>query len=133
MREIVYVGKRNESRGGQAVYVQSEENDVIGRKFLDPAASQRLHNHSPDGFEWGYGGSGPAQLALAILLDAGLRHYPVDVDRRVDAIAGAMRLYQEFKRLHVARFEFEGFRLRLADVEEFVFARGGWTGNPAGA
>jgi len=28
-----------------------------------------LHNHSPDGFEWGYPGSGPAQLALAILAD----------------------------------------------------------------
>lgn len=28
-----------------------------------------LRNHSPDGFAWGYGGSGPAQLALAILAD----------------------------------------------------------------
>ena len=28
-----------------------------------------LQNHSPDGFEWGYGGSGPSQLALAILAD----------------------------------------------------------------
>ena len=28
-----------------------------------------LYNHSPDGFNWGYGGSGPAQLALAILAD----------------------------------------------------------------
>ena len=28
-----------------------------------------LINHSPTGFEWGYGGSGPAQLALAILAD----------------------------------------------------------------
>lgn len=26
--------------------------------------------HSPDGFEWGYGGSGPADLALNILLAA---------------------------------------------------------------
>lgn len=26
-----------------------------------------LRNHSPDGFEWGYNGSGPSQLALAIL------------------------------------------------------------------
>jgi hypothetical protein len=26
-----------------------------------------LRNHSPTGFEWGYGGSGPSQLALAIL------------------------------------------------------------------
>lgn len=43
-----------------------------------------LYNHSPTGFEWGYGGSGPAQLALAILakyLDddgcAVLLHQPV--------------------------------------------------------
>ena len=28
-----------------------------------------LWNHSPAGFEWGYGGSGPAQLALAMLRD----------------------------------------------------------------
>jgi len=28
-----------------------------------------LVNHSPTGFEWGYNGSGPAQLALAILAD----------------------------------------------------------------
>lgn len=29
-----------------------------------------LYNHSPTGFEWGYHGSGPAQLALALLADA---------------------------------------------------------------
>jgi hypothetical protein len=28
-----------------------------------------LWNHSPTGFEFGYGGSGPAQLALAVLAD----------------------------------------------------------------
>jgi hypothetical protein len=30
--------------------------------------ARRSWNHSPDGFAWGYSGSGPAQLALAILL-----------------------------------------------------------------
>lgn len=35
---------------------------------LDPGPSQKVRNHSPDGFNWGYGGSGPAQLALAIML-----------------------------------------------------------------
>jgi hypothetical protein len=35
---------------------------------LDPKPSQAIMNHSPDGFNWGYGGSGPAQLAMAILL-----------------------------------------------------------------
>ncbi len=32
-------------------------------------ARHDLRNHSPDGFNWGYGGSGPAQLALAILAE----------------------------------------------------------------
>ena len=40
---------------------------VNGKELL-PAESQKVRNHSPDGFSWGYGGSGPAQLALAILL-----------------------------------------------------------------
>jgi hypothetical protein len=39
---------------------------VDGRQ-LNPRLD--LWNHSPTGFEWGYGGSGPAQLALAILAD----------------------------------------------------------------
>jgi len=37
-------------------------------KWLPPGPSQDIYNHSPDGFNWGYGGSGPAQLALAIQL-----------------------------------------------------------------
>jgi hypothetical protein len=44
-----------------------------------------LFNHSPTGFSWGYGGSGPAQLAVALLADA-----LGDDDR-------AIRLHQSFK------------------------------------
>ena len=44
-----------------------------------------LYNHSPTGFEWGYCGSGPAQLALAILAD----HLGDDEQ--------AFNLYQRFK------------------------------------
>ena len=29
--------------------------------------SLQIVDHSPDGFQWGYNGSGPAQLAAAIL------------------------------------------------------------------
>lgn len=36
--------------------------------YLDPGPSQKYHNHSPDGYNWGYCGSGPSQLALAIML-----------------------------------------------------------------
>lgn len=50
-----------------------------------------LWNHSPTGFEWGYGGSGPAQLALAILADC------LEDDER------ALDLHQGFKSYVVAR------------------------------
>lgn len=41
----------------------------LNGKYLSPSKSQSVINHSPDGFDWGYGGSGPAQLALAICLE----------------------------------------------------------------
>lgn len=53
-------------------------------QVLDPTRSQKVWNHSPDGFNWGYGGSGPAQLALALLLE--------ETDTET-----ATKLYQTFK------------------------------------
>ena len=52
----------------------------VNNRFLDVIDSQKVYNHSPDGFAWGYGGSGPAQLALAVLLlytnkETALRNY----------------------------------------------------------
>ena len=44
-----------------------------------------LRCHSPAEFEWSYGGSGPAQLALAILAD------------HLDNDQEALNLYQRFK------------------------------------
>jgi hypothetical protein len=41
----------------------------LNGKYLCPKAGQKLWNHSPDGHSWGYGGSGPAQLALSICLE----------------------------------------------------------------
>ena len=41
----------------------------IDGNVLSPVESQNAFNHSPDGFNWGYGGSGPAQLALALVLE----------------------------------------------------------------
>lgn len=55
-------------------------------KTLSLEASLRIVNHSPTGFCWGYNGSGPAQLALAILLD----HFNGDRER-------AVALHQDFK------------------------------------
>jgi hypothetical protein len=48
---------------GAAVVVEEDRR----RRDLDPRHDSR--NHSPTGFEWGYSGSGPAQLALALAAD----------------------------------------------------------------
>lgn len=53
---------------------------------LFPEESQKYCNHSPDGFNWGYGGSGPSQLALAVVL----------------RITGKLDGYQEFKWKYIA-------------------------------
>lgn len=55
-------------RGGDGTaFVRVEFHDAegaMGTRALPPRRD--LRDHSPTGFEWGYGGSGPAQLALAI-------------------------------------------------------------------
>lgn len=63
MAKKVYSGAGcNTSR---AVYVDNG----AGIEPLDPSQSQAVQLHSREGFNWGYGGSGPQQLAIAILLD----------------------------------------------------------------
>ncbi len=48
----------------------NKQRDVwLDGKRLSPQRSQKVWNHSSNGFNWGYGGSGPAQLALAIILE----------------------------------------------------------------
>ena len=54
----VYHGTRTEN--GVAIVVEEANGECHG---LDPRYDLRAHS---DGFEWGYGGSGPAQLALAL-------------------------------------------------------------------
>lgn len=60
-----YHGIRHPEPEGAGVYVAI---DGTVKGALDPRNDVR--NHSPDGFEWGYPGSGPSQLALALCIDA---------------------------------------------------------------
>ena len=58
---VEYVGMRVE---GTPVVL-----NLTAHERLSPNRSLRLVRHSPAGFDWGYTGSGPAQLACALLLD----------------------------------------------------------------
>lgn len=66
----------------------------INGKELMPGRSQKIVKHSPDGFNWGYGGSGPSQLALAILLRFLPNHE-------------ALSHYQQFKWDVIAKLPFQ--------------------------
>ena len=63
--------------------------------------------HSPTGIEWGYGGSGPADLALSVLLAL--------TDEQA-----ANALYHRFKHEVVAAVPEDGGVLRAADVRRWV-------------
>lgn len=80
----------------------------VNGRALDP----RLHirNHSPDGFNWGYGGSGPAQLALAMLAE----------------VAGdqvAERWYQEFKFAKLCNLAESTWRITDAEIMAWLRER----------
>ena len=69
-------------------------------------------NHSPTGFEWGYGGSGPAQLAYAILR----RYFNIKHDDK-EAERLALLYYGDFKWDIVAKFPLNGFVLQQNEIE----------------
>lgn len=98
----VYRGKRNRA-GTASVYI-SEGYQV---RPLNPRFD--LRSHSPTGFEFGYGGSGPAQLALALCADA------LGDDGR------ALAVYQAFKARAIARLpQDEEWTLTPQQVVEVV-------------
>lgn len=95
-----YTGTRTED--GCAVVVS----DAGGDRPLDPRFD--LRNHSPTGFEWGYGGSGPAQLALALA---------ADVLGDDDA---AQEVYQRLKFRVVGRLPEGGWTLTEPELVEVI-------------
>ena len=68
-----------------------------------------LRNHSPTGYSWGYGGSGPSQLSLAILADF------------LEDDARALQLYQPYKWRVIAQLpQDRGFRITGAEIADVV-------------
>jgi len=79
---------------------------TLDGKVLSPHKSQRFRNHSPDGFAWGFAGSGPAQLALAILLETS----PVQM---------ALAYYQRFKSEFLVNLDRANFEIEV-DIKTWL-------------
>jgi hypothetical protein len=98
MKNNVYKGEFHDDERWYQVFLNG--------KIFDHSSSLQVCNHSPDGFSWGYYGSGPSQLALAILLEE-------IGDKAVD-------FYMSFKDEIIAKCQHEGFTLTSAQVAEWV-------------
>ena len=108
--EKTYCGHRT-AASAIVVVVRADHSSYI----LDPRFD--LAGHSPTGFEWGYGGSGPAQLALAILAD----HLKDEPGRtKFYAEQKALRLYQEFKFRVIAKLPHDYWRLTTLEIEDHL-------------
>lgn len=97
----IYVGTRTSN--GTSVVVSEDGNNP---QPLDP--KNKLVNHSPDGFEWGYHGSGPAQLSLALLANA------------LNSEEVAVKYYQKFKQQVVSKFNKDEWSITAIEVFNVV-------------
>ena len=91
--------------------------DVILERDANGYASANIPHevkrHSPDGFEWGYGGSGPEELALNILSSMiGLE------------AAQENGLYQQFKWDFIAHMPEEGGTIREDEIKRWLIEKG---------
>jgi Family of unknown function (DUF6166) len=93
------------TRAPDGCLVTVHEDDGIMRELplrLD------LRNHSPTGFEWGYPGSGPAQLSLALAADV-----LGDDDQAQD-------VYQDLKFKVIARLPHDHWRLTEDQLRQAI-------------
>lgn len=106
--------------------------DVEGAAWKPLNLALKLRSHSPTGPEWGYHGSGPRQLALAILFDH-LSHHPDDLAlvkrslplEQLDGAAdAAKRLSQAYKLrvIGIIPAEAAPWVLASANVSAFLFS-----------
>ncbi len=97
-----YVGEKTPD-GCEVLVLDRDAPD--GGHPLDPRFDLRRH---ADGLNFGYAGSGPAQLSLALLADA------LGDDER------ALLNYQSFKFKRVARWDGDRFEISAEDVRRIV-------------
>lgn len=105
-RKAEELAKENQTE--PRVYVQEVENGQVLWEYELPHYSY----HSPNGFEWGYGGSGPADLARCILI-----HFLCLGPKRSCRMKKEVMVphYQDFKSRFLAIAPEEGF---LIDEEQ---------------
>lgn len=111
MKQVHYEGVSDGRPGPGIIRVHETTRDVNGPASSVAATTVTLlpepRRHSPDGFMWGYGGSGPSDTALAILAHT-LGHEPEPA------------MYHRFKFEVVAEFDREYFMISQRSVIDWI-------------
>ncbi len=110
----VYIGQRpaDDEIGDCRIWVERR-----GKAY----ALKHVMVHSPAGFEWSYGGSGPADTALSILADYFGELPKVAQGRNGESRAYA--LHQEFKWKFIASAPHAGFCIGAGDIAAWLSER----------
>ncbi len=113
MSGVIYIGKR--TNDGCVVKIFAHDALKNNPRFIDDLQEGEdlplrldIHSHSPDGFEWGYGGSGPSQLALALIAHA----------MQDDELT--KRLYPQFRDVGIATIQQDMWMLSSTDIQKWV-------------
>lgn len=95
----------------QFLHEEALNADVVLRRIDGMAKTNiphRIVRHSPTGFDWGHGGTGPADLALNILLWLDLSPEKAD------------RLHQDFKWKFVVSIPHQGGIIPRTDITNWL-------------
>jgi len=88
------------------VFIQLKDGREVPLPFHD-----EIRRHSSFEFSWGYGGSSPAQLALAILLET------------TPATPIATQFYQDFKWKHLEHIKTKHLHIPIEIPKEFLYEK----------
>lgn len=104
----------------------NEDPEILVVTDGQEAPLRHVAKHSPTGMEWGYGGSGPADLARSILIDALIAVMCVECDGdgcyACDSgyFGVSTQLYQDFKWDVICKLPRSGFDLSSSDIFTWI-------------
>jgi len=117
------MGRHSNGKQSKVYIGQRPADDAIGDcrvVVLENGKEKPLHHvkHHSDAFEWGYGGSGPADLALSILADH-LGERPTEKQLR-EGRCLCWQFHQRFKWHFIVRADQASFTLTSRQIDNWL-------------
>ena len=114
---LYYEGSRQRRDLKVTAFYEAQEAGLLG---LPVKFRPEIATHSPDGFEWGYTGSGPAELAKQMLL-----HFYGDLEtitrqEVLDGMHPTAYIYQLFKWQFIAKLSRYNWTIMAEEIRQWL-------------